>query len=231
MGQELMTRERKSSKVVDYIVLELATGGELFDFIANSGRFSEKIARTYFHQMIDALSYMHNAGYAHRDLKPENIMLDSTFNIKIADFGFAASLKGKDGSGQLHTQLGTCSYMAPEIHLGKHYSGSSVDLFASAIILFIMVTQRPPFSTANPKDPHYAYLAGKRSDLFWKAHKNAETAGEPEVFTKDFMDFFEQMVQLNPKHRLSASQILSHPWMKGAKATSAEIKREFLERK
>ena len=114
--------------------------------------------------------------------------------MKIADFGFAASLKGKDGSCQLRTQLGTCAYMAPEIHLGNIYSGTSVDLFAAAIILFIMVTQRPPFSSANPKDPHYAYLAAKRSDMFWKAHKNAESAGEPEVFTKDFTDFFEQMV-------------------------------------
>lgn len=57
--------------------------------------------------MIDALKYMHTAGICHRDLKPENIMLDHNFNIKIADFGFAAPIIGRDKSGKLHTQLGT----------------------------------------------------------------------------------------------------------------------------
>jgi len=90
MGKDTLKNEKKA-KVVDYIVLELAQGGELFDFVANSGRFSEKVARTYFNQFMDALKYMHTAGYAHRDLKPENIMLDADFNLKVADFGFAAS--------------------------------------------------------------------------------------------------------------------------------------------
>ncbi len=120
--------------------MELAQGGELFDFVANTGRFKENVARAFFHQFMDALRYMHMAGICHRDLKPENIMLDANFNLKIADFGFAAPTLGRDKSGQLSTQLGTTSYMAPEIHLGKPYSGQSVDLFASAIILFIMLT-------------------------------------------------------------------------------------------
>ena len=98
-------------------MLELASGGELFDFIANSGRFEEPIARYYFIQFMEGLDYCHNMGIAHRDLKPENILLDSQFNIKIADFGFAAPVEGKDGSGNLTTKLGTLNYMAPEIHL------------------------------------------------------------------------------------------------------------------
>lgn len=88
-----------------------------------SGRFTENVARFYFTQLMGALNYMHSAGSCHRDLKPENIMLDSEFNLKVADFGFAAPTKGKDGSGLLTTQLGTASYMAPEIHLGKPYTG------------------------------------------------------------------------------------------------------------
>ena len=99
---------------------------------------------------MEGLGYLHSSGFAHRDLKPENLMLDNNFNLKIADFGFAAPAQGRDGSGMLETQLGTASYMAPEIHLGKSYSGPSVDLFASAIILFVILTQRPPFSSANP---------------------------------------------------------------------------------
>ena len=86
------------------------------------------------------MNYVHNKGVTHRDLKPENVLYDDNFNLKIADFGFAAPIEGKDGSGTLKTRLGTESYMAPEIHMKKPYSGSSVDLFASGIILFIMFT-------------------------------------------------------------------------------------------
>lgn len=77
---------------VIYIVLELATGGELFDYVATTGKFSEKISRFYFHQLIEGLDYVHQQGITHRDLKPENVLFDSKFNLKIADFGFAAPI-------------------------------------------------------------------------------------------------------------------------------------------
>lgn len=108
---------------VDYIALELAQGGELFDFISNSGPFNEKTARYFFHQFMDGLNYCHQSGVCHRDLKPENLLLDAAFDIKIADFGFSAPMLGtaKDDKGNYtglcKTALGTSSYMAPEIHL------------------------------------------------------------------------------------------------------------------
>jgi serine/threonine protein kinase len=108
---------------------------------------------------VGTLKYAHDKGVAHRDLKPENIMLDKSFNIKIADFGFAGPTAGRDGSGLLQTQLGTHSYMAPEIHAGKPYDGKSVDLFAASIILFVTLTQRPPFRSADKDDPHYKLIS------------------------------------------------------------------------
>jgi serine/threonine protein kinase len=125
---------------VIFIALELATGGELFDYVATTGRFNENISRFYFNQLLEGLDYVHQRGVTHRDLKPENVLFDQFFNLKIADFGFAAPLAGKDGSGTCKTKLGTESYMAPEIHARKAYTGASVDLFACAIILFIMYT-------------------------------------------------------------------------------------------
>ncbi len=77
---------------VIYIVLELATGGEFFDYIATGGRFDESVARFYFKQMIEALYYVHQKGATHRDLKPENLLFDGHYNLKIADFGFAAPI-------------------------------------------------------------------------------------------------------------------------------------------
>ena len=66
---------------------------------------------------MEGLDYCHSKGVTHRDLKPENILLDSNYIIKIADFGFAAPIEGRDGKGYLKTKLGTMNYMAPEIHL------------------------------------------------------------------------------------------------------------------
>lgn len=97
---------------------------------------------------MNGLSHVHNSGYTHRDLKPENLMIDDNFNLKIADFGFAAPVNGRDGMGLLDTNLGTFNYMAPEILLGQEYEGRSIDIFAAAVILFIMVSEHPPFTAA-----------------------------------------------------------------------------------
>jgi len=71
--------------------------------------------------MLKAMHYIHSKGQAHRDLKPENILIDDQFDIRIADFGFAAPIEGRDGSGVLNTSLGTPSYMAPEILKEESY--------------------------------------------------------------------------------------------------------------
>ena len=156
-------------------MLELADGGELFDFIALGGQFSEPVARLYSHQLLTALRYMHENGISHRDLKPENLLLNgTTYELKIADFGFAGPIEGRDGSGLLSTKVGTNDYMAPEIHLGMPYEGESIDLFSCGIIMFMMLTQRPPFRSSNKDDPHYKLLAAARADIFWKAHEQAE---------------------------------------------------------
>lgn len=85
----------------------------MFDFIADTGKFSEIVSRTYFQQLLNGINYMHQKGYTHRDIKPENLLMSSDFLLKISDFGFSCSLKGRDYSGILHTKLGTEGYMAP----------------------------------------------------------------------------------------------------------------------
>ena len=85
--------------------------------MALGGRLSEAQARYYFKQLLSGLEYMHNHGITHRDLKPENLILDKDFTLKITDMGFAAPIAGRDNSGTLSTQLGTASYMAPEMIL------------------------------------------------------------------------------------------------------------------
>lgn len=208
---------------VSYIVLELVTGGEFFDYVALSA-FQPEVCRYYFRQMLQALHFVHSQGVAHRDLKPENIMLDKNFNVKIADFGFAAPLEGRDGSGFLKTVLGTQSYMAPEIMERSPYQGHVVDLFALGIILFIMYSGHPPFNNAVPSDPHYKLLATNRADLFWKTHSNRKPAG---FFSEEFKDLITNMLQLMPHQRLSIADIIGHPWMQGPIASTEQVQQEF----
>eukprot|EP00356_Strombidium_inclinatum_P007966 CAMPEP_0170481584 /NCGR_PEP_ID=MMETSP0208-20121228/1965_1 /TAXON_ID=197538 /ORGANISM="Strombidium inclinatum, Strain S3" /LENGTH=472 /DNA_ID=CAMNT_0010754319 /DNA_START=29 /DNA_END=1447 /DNA_ORIENTATION=- len=225
-GAGIYEKSSGKKKEVSYIVLELAIGGELFDFVAISGRFEEPLARYFFKQFMAGLSYTHEAGISHRDLKPENLLLDKSYTLKIADFGFAAPVEGKDGSGYLTSKLGTLNYMAPEIHLKQPYQGKSVDLFAAAIILFIMVAQHPPFTTAQPQDPFYRCLAANRADIFWRTHCKNKPSGET-FFSEDFKDLVQCMLQLDPSHRPSAQEVLNHPWMQGPMPTTAQVFQEF----
>ena len=213
------------------IVLELATGGELFDYVATGGAYNERISRFYFRQLIDGLNYVHNKGITHRDLKPENLLYDEKFNLKIADFGFAAPITGRDGSGYCRTKLGTESYMAPEIHAKRPYSGASVDIFAAAIILFIMFTQHPPFTRAEPTDPFYRLLCANRADLFWKAHSKNKP-GNMDFFPESFRNLITAMLQFDPAARPTMADIISHPWVQSDNvATLEEIHADFAKRK
>ncbi|CAG9318971.1 unnamed protein product [Blepharisma stoltei] len=217
------TRKNGSKYNCMYMIIELCPNGELFDVLFQSGRFDERVARFYFHQLIEGLEACHRAGVTHRDLKPENILFDENFNLKITDFGFAFSIEGRDGSGFLHTHLGTEGYMAPEIHARQPYSGASVDAFASGIILFIMYSQNPPFSKAVPTDPYYKLLSN-REEKFWQLHSRNKPSGH---YSAEFKSLITDMLALDPARRLTIEQIKAHPWYNGPIASAQEVGQEL----
>jgi len=106
-------------------------------------------------------------------------------NLKIADFGFAGPVEGRDGRGYLSTYLGTENYMPPEIYMGQQYCGRSADIFSAAIILFTMVAEHPPFTYARPDDPYYKCITSNRCDLYWKLVSKGRP---PNFFSEDFQD-------------------------------------------
>lgn len=119
--------------------------------------------------------------------------------------------------------------MAPEIHLKQPYQGRSVDLFAAAIILFIMVAAHPPFTTAEPNDPFYRCIAASRADIFWRTHCKSKEEGD-KFFSEEFKELVQAILQLDPVHRPSIPEILAHTWMQGEMPTDEEIREEFIRR-
>lgn len=116
-----LTTKKGEAKRVAYIVQELVEGGELFDYIIDDGAFSEPIVKHFAKQLLQGLLHIYTRGFSHRDLKPENLLLDSDYNIKIVDFGFACKLDARDGSGFSHSVVGTPGYMAPEVLAKRPY--------------------------------------------------------------------------------------------------------------
>lgn len=112
--------------------------------------------------------------------------------------------------------------MAPEIHARKPYIGSSVDLFACGIILFIMITQHPPFLKAEPQDRFYKLLCANRPDLFWSAHSQNKPGGSA-FFSEDLKLLITSLLQYEPSHRPSIEEVKAMPWFNGPVPTHEEI--------
>ncbi|KAK7252847.1 hypothetical protein RIF29_37087 [Crotalaria pallida] len=134
------------------IVMEYASGGELFERISNAGRFTEDEARFFFQQLISGVSYCHAMQVCHRDLKLENTLLDgsSELRLKICDFGYSKS-------SVLHSQpkstVGTPAYIAPEVLLTQEYDGKIADVWSCGVTLYVMLVGTYPFEDpSEPKD-------------------------------------------------------------------------------
>eukprot|EP00475_Leptophrys_vorax_P013254 TRINITY_DN1961_c0_g1_i1.p1 TRINITY_DN1961_c0_g1~~TRINITY_DN1961_c0_g1_i1.p1 ORF type:complete len:509 (-),score=167.97 TRINITY_DN1961_c0_g1_i1:108-1634(-) len=205
------------------VVLELAGGGELFDFLSFTGCFDERVARTYFHQLIAGLKECQANGIAHRDLKPENLLLNKDFVLKIADFGFA-HFGNPDGKHTMRTECGTRGYMAPEVLGGKSYDASA-DIFSAGVILFIMLAGFPPFQYATKQDWWYNKIMTDKHSLFWKAHERTA------YFSDSAKDLVNKILSYDPSKRITIEQIEEHEWFKGPTLSGEELKEDLASRK
>ena len=219
---------KKSGACYDVIllVLELATQGELFDYLSYTGAFHETLARTYFHQLIDAVGYCHSHGVAHRDLKPENLLLDHTFALKVADFGLSNSLVTPAGAHRLmHTECGTLAYLAPEVLSRKGYDGAAADVWSCGVILFIMIASFPPFQQPSLNDWWFNKLATGRPQLFWAAHVRSA------AFSPPLQRFLTRLLEVDPARRMTVARMVEDEWFCGETLSGERLYEEMLRRK
>ena len=146
-----------------YMVMELATGGELFDRIIAKGSFTERDATRVLHMVLEGVQYLHELGITHRDLKPENLLYyhpghDS--KIMITDFGLSAMRKGPDN--YMRTTCGTPEYIAPEVLARKPYT-CLVDMWAVGVVTYILLSGTMPFDDENRSRLYRLILKAKYS--------------------------------------------------------------------
>lgn len=208
-------KEVLASKTKIFIVLELVTGGELFDKIVSVGRFNEAKARFYFMQLIEGVEYCHGMGVCHRDLKPENLLLDEHGNLKISDFGLSSLYVGDADEGGtkrteiLHTTCGTPNYVAPEVLADKGYDGKKADAWSIGVILYVLLAGFLPFDE-NTIQKLFAKI--QAADFTY-----------PAWFSPEVRAFLDEILVTDPVARTSVADMKNKPWITsgGVEAPSA----------
>lgn len=197
----------KSKKM--YLVMELVTGGELFDRIVQKKSFHESEARTVIKTVLETLKYMHAHGVVHRDLKPENILFanDSEDSpIKVADFGLAKLYDPEQAGKGLKTMCGTPGYVAPEVLRPKDKRkgyGEQVDMWSTGVILYILLCGFPPFYE-DDQDKLFRQIIKGNYDFpspYWDS------------ISDEAIDLVKKCLCTDPSKRLTPSVALDHPWM------------------
>ncbi|KAH9490045.1 hypothetical protein Btru_035507, partial [Bulinus truncatus] len=181
-----------------FLILEYCPEGELFDYIVSKDRLDESEAQIFFRQIVAAVAYIHDCGFAHRDLKPENLLLDEDQNIKLIDFGLCAQPKG--GMESLLTTLcGSPAYAAPELISGKQYLGSEVDQWSMGVLLYALLCGFLPFDDEN----------------ITQLYKKIKTGSYkfPDWLSEESKQLISQLLQIDPKKRISIPELLKHPWL------------------
>ncbi|XP_032882981.1 MAP/microtubule affinity-regulating kinase 3 isoform X8 [Amblyraja radiata] len=179
-----------------YLVMEYASGGEVFDYLVAHGRMKEKEARAKFRQIVSAVQYCHQKQIVHRDLKAENLLLDADMNIKIADFGFSNEFTI---GNKLDTFCGSPPYAAPELFQGKKYDGPEVDVWSLGVILYTLVSGSLPFDGQNLKELRERVLRGKYRIPFY--------------MSTDCENLLKRFLVLNPSKRGTLEQIMKDRWI------------------
>ncbi|KAJ3249947.1 hypothetical protein HDU77_007261 [Chytriomyces hyalinus] len=180
-----------------YMITEYCEGGEAFDYLCSVGRMDdgEAATRKLFREIVMAVGYCHEKNFVHRDLKLENVLLTKELTVKVIDFGFTRPFKEQH---LLDTYCGSVAYAAPEMILGKKYSGPQADIWSLGVILYTLLCGSLPFDDDNESIVHQ-----KISELDYEL---------PDYLHEDSKSLISQILKINPTDRISVQDILLHPW-------------------
>uniref|UniRef100_A0A7N0UF81 non-specific serine/threonine protein kinase n=1 Tax=Kalanchoe fedtschenkoi TaxID=63787 RepID=A0A7N0UF81_KALFE len=188
-----------------HIVMELCEGGELFDRIVARGHYTERAAANVTRTIVEVVQMCHKHGVIHRDLKPENFLFANekeTAPLKAIDFGLSIFFT----AGENFTEIvGSPYYMAPEV-LRRNY-GPEVDVWSAGVILYILLCGVPPFWAETEQGVAQAIIRSVvdfKRDPWPKVSDNAK-------------DLVRKMLEPDPKRRLTAQEVLDHPWLQNTK--------------
>jgi len=194
------------------IVMELLSGGELFDRIVDRERYSEEDAKIVAKSLLETLAYLHEHAIVHRDLKPENLVFDATgddANLKLTDFGFATAF---DPRNKLTATCGTPEYVAPEV-LNEQPYDTKVDVWSAGVVIYILLCGFPPFYGDND-DELFERICTRRFKFikpYW------------DVISDDAKDLVGKMFTLDPKQRPSAREALGHKWFASVQTDQPDL--------
>lgn len=185
-----------------YLVMELVTGGELFDKIVEKGQYTEKEASSTVLKILSSVDYLHNINIAHRDLKPENLLLkgDDVSDVMISDFGLSKIISQDT---MMATACGTPYYVAPEVLSAQGYD-KEVDLWSIGVITYLLLCGFPPFYGETLPDVFEQIMKADFNfpDPYWtNISQNAK-------------DFISKILVVDTKKRLTAKEAMEHPWIK-----------------
>jgi len=190
------------------LVMEYVSGGELFEHLVAKGPYSEAEAAQHMRRIVSAVDYLHRHGIVHRDLKPENLLLTSKdprlADIKVADFGLARIYTDT----AMQTVCGTWAYAAPEVRNDLNGYGPKVDVWSLGVILFVLLAAYHPF---DPKG------SASEEELWHNVEHCIYSFQGPSWrrISENAKDLISRMLVVDPSDRLSAAEVLSHPWLCG----------------
>ncbi|XP_071478079.1 serine/threonine-protein kinase DCLK1-like [Diadema antillarum] len=197
-----------------YLVMELVKGGDLFDAITTTTKYTERDASCMVHNLFSALFYLHSMSIVHRDIKAENLLVceheDGTKSLKLGDFGLATVV-----NGLLYTVCGTPTYVAPEIIMETGY-GLKVDIWAAGVIMYILLCGFPPFRSTD---------ANNQEELFDKIVACDYSFDSPywDEISISAKDLITGMLEGDADKRFSATDVMDHPWVRDDDAINRDV--------
>lgn len=210
------------------ILTEFAKYGEVFDLVIGRVFNTEILVRTYFHQLVAGLEYIHSQGVAHLDLKLENLMIGSGFTMKIIDFDQAQRLKDKK-----ITSGGTEGSRAPEVIDGSCTNFQAADIYSLGVILYALKSSTAPFLEETTQNKNgdistslkYYSMFIKNNDAFWLI--KSQQLRNAKFFSREFKELINGMLQFDVSKRFTLEEIKNSEWFKGPVLTAEQLKTEM----